>query len=129
MINMEWYHALNKPLLSPPDWIFAPVWIALYFMMAISLLLFLKGGFSKNKILPFSLFFSQLILNLLWTPAFFYMQNIKLGFIILVLLWITVLLTINSFYKFSKAAAILLIPYFIWTTFALYLNFEILRLN
>jgi len=126
---MDWYHALNKPQFNPPDWIFAPAWSVLYLMMIISLILLVVTPCSKNKIKPVSLFALQLILNLLWTPAFFYFKNIELGLIILCLLFGTVILTIKSFYKYSKPAAILLIPYFLWLTYALSLNFEIFRLN
>ena len=129
MMNIEWYHTLNKPFLSPPDWIFAPVWSFLYLLILISLIIFIWKGYCRNKAKPFILFVLQVGLNLLWPPVFFQMQNIKLGFIVLFSLWVVLILTIQAFYKCSKIAAILLIPYFLWITFALYLNFEILRLN
>lgn len=129
MMNIEWYHTLNKPFLSPPDWIFAPVWSFLYLLIIVSLIVFLWKGYCKNKSKPFVLFVIQVGLNLLWPPVFFQMQNVKLGFVILFLLWVVLILTIQAFYKCSKIAAVLLVPYFLWITFALYLNFEILRLN
>ena len=129
MMNIEWYHTLNKPFLSPPDWVFAPVWSFLYLLIIVSLIVFLWKGYCKNKLKPFVLFVIQVGLNLLWPPVFFQMQNVKLGFVILFLLWVVLILTIQAFYKCSKIAAVLLVPYFLWITFALYLNFEILRLN
>ncbi len=129
MMNINWYHTLNKPYLNPPDWVFTPVWTILYITIFISFFLFIKDGFNSRKIIPLILFITQFILNLLWTPVFFNLQNIKLGFVILFLLWITLILTAKEFYKISKPAGIILIPYLIWTTFALYLNLGILVLN
>lgn len=129
MINIDWYHTLNKPFLSPPDWIFAPVWTILYIMIALSLVVLIFNKVCKNKTKPIILYITQFALNLMWTPAFFYLQNAKLGFIIICLLWVVLLLTIKEFYKCSKIASFLLIPYFLWVTFALYLNVEIVRLN
>ncbi len=129
MMNINWYHTLNKPYLNPPDWVFTPVWTILYITIFISFFLFIKDGFNSRKIIPLILFITQIILNLLWTPVFFNLQNIKLGFVILFLLWITLILTAKEFYKISKPAGIILIPYLIWTTFALYLNLGILVLN
>lgn len=129
MKNMQWYHSLDKAPLSPPDWIFAPVWTILYIMIAISLFLFLKNGFSKAKILPLVFFIIQMLLNFAWTPVFFGMQNIRAAYIILVLLIIFLILTITSLFKFSKAAAYILIPYLLWSSFAAYLNYMIMVRN
>lgn len=129
MKNMLWYHNLDKAPLSPPDWIFAPVWTILYITIAISLFLFLKNGFSKAKILPLIFFTIQMLLNFAWTPVFFGVQNILAAYVILVLLILFLGLTIISFYKFSRAASLLLIPYLLWSIFAVYLNFEILVRN
>ena len=129
MQNIEWYNNLNKPFLNPPDWVFAPAWTILYILITISFILFIRDGMSKQKVLPLLFFLVQIILNFLWTPAFFIFSQIKIALIILIFIWIILLLTIITFYKHSKTAAILLIPYFIWTSFAFYLNLELLRLN
>ncbi|MCD7878928.1 MAG: tryptophan-rich sensory protein [Candidatus Gastranaerophilales bacterium] len=129
MINMQWYETLNKPFLNPPEWLFAPVWIFLYITIAISFILFIKDGMNRKKIIPLIFFIIQLALNIIWTPVFFGMENIIGGLIILVFLWIFLLLTIITFFRFSKAASLLLIPYIIWSSFAFYLNFGILVLN
>ncbi len=125
----EWYHTLHKPSLSPPDWIFTPVWSILYSLMAISFYLMLQSKISTNKTSAMILFFIQLSLNLLWSPIFFEMQNILAAFVIICFLWLFVLLTTLSFYKHSKIAAWLMLPYFFWTTFAVYLNYGLLILN
>ena len=129
MENMSWYSTLNKPFLIPPSYIFTPVWIFLYTLILISLILFLKGGYTKEKRLPLIFFSIQMILNLVWSPVFFGMQNIFAALIVIVLMWIFILLTIITFFKHSKLAAILLIPYLIWVSFAFYLNFGFYVLN
>lgn len=126
---MEWYNALNKPFLNPHAEIFLPVWTILYITIFASFIIFIKDGINKEKILPLILFSFQMILNFSWSNVFFNMQNIKAALVILVFMWVFILLTIITFYKHSKLSAILLFPYFLWVTFAFYLNFEYLRLN
>lgn len=129
MQNMEWYHSLNQPAIHPPDWVFAPVWSVLYIMMFLSLFLFLESDKTADKSAPLALFVIQLLLNLSWSPVFFGIKNIEAALIILIMLWIFIAVVIVMFYKHSKISAILMIPYFLWTTFALYLNWQIFRLN
>jgi tryptophan-rich sensory protein len=127
--NTDWFDSLNKPFLNPPDWIFTPVWIILYILITISFLLFLKVGITKEKRLPLIFFLIQLALNFAWPAVFFGMQNISLAFIILILMYLFLVLTIITFFKHSKLASILLIPYLFWLSFAGYLNFSFLVLN
>lgn len=129
MENLDWYQTLTKPQCTPPDWIFAPAWIFLYFTIALSLMLFLKTGFAKEKIFPLIFFACQLVLNFLWSPIFFGMRNIKAAFVLICVLWLFVAAVIILFYKWSKLASYLLIPYFWWVTFAVYLNFGFVLLN
>lgn len=129
LMNMQWYQSLNKPIFSPPDWVFAPVWTVLYILMAMSLAAYVKTPSKINKGLGYSVFFIQLVLNLLWTPVFFTFKQIEAGAVICTLLVILVLITIRLFYAVSKTSAILLVPYFLWLILAAYLNIEILRLN
>ena len=84
---------------------------------------------NKSKILPLIFFVTQLVLNLAWSPVFFGAQNILGALVIIVFMWLFTVLTINSFLKFSKVAAALLIPYLIWISFAFYLNFGFYVLN
>ena len=129
MQNTEWFNSLNKPLLNPPSEIFTPVWIFLYITIGLSLLLFLKDGFNKTKIIPIFFFSIQLLLNFIWSPIFFGMQNIRLAMIVIALMWLFILITIIAFKQHNKTSAMLLIPYFLWVSFACYLNFSFLRLN
>lgn len=128
MFKSVWYYNLTKPPLAPPDWIFSPVWSILYFSMLVALLLYLFKS-AQNKKSGYIYFITQLFLNLLWTPAFFYLQNIVLALIVIILLDIFVILTIKSFYKVSKISCLILIPYLVWILFATYLNIGYLVLN
>jgi benzodiazapine receptor len=124
-----WYRTLNKPSFNPPDWIFSPVWISLFILMGISLFLVWRRQDRPQFITALIFFFVQLILNILWSAAFFGLRSPLLGLIDIVLLWIAILLTIQSFSKISKAAGLLLIPYFLWVSFAAVLNFSLWTLN
>jgi translocator protein len=118
-----WYEALEKPALNPPSWIFGPVWIFLYLLMGIALFLIWEKGFKNKKVkTAMGIFSIQLILNALWTPLFFGAQNPVLAFIDITLLWLAIIWTMHAFYKVSKPATYLLIPYIIWVSFAIYLN-------
>lgn len=121
-----WYETLEKPFFNPPSWIFSPVWTLLYIMMGISLyLLWTHKGSKDAKII----FFIQLTLNALWSPLFFGVKNLGLAFIEIVLLWTAILLTIITSYRVNKTASLLLIPYILWVSFAMILNFSIMILN
>lgn len=128
MFNSSWYNSLISPPLSPPAFIFAPVWFVLYLFIFISLGFYIISN-GANKKLGYIYFFIQLILNLSWTPIFFGMKNILLALIVVILLDIFVALTIFEFSKVSKLAAGLLFPYIIWILFATYLNSGYLFLN
>jgi benzodiazapine receptor len=125
-----WYASLVKPPFNPPSWIFGPVWIALYALMGLSLYLILSYGFKKKGIkTALNLFTLQLIANVLWSIIFFGMKNIQLALIEIIILLVLVLLTILKFYKINKEAAYLLIPYFLWGSFATFLTYSIWILN
>ena len=123
----SWYADLQKPAFSPPNWVFGPVWITLYTLMGISL--YLVWNKKKNVKIPLTLFSIQLILNSIWSIIFFGLQNPFYALIEIIILWIMILLTIISFYKISKKASFLLLPYIIWVTVATFLNYYILILN
>ncbi|MBR1753966.1 tryptophan-rich sensory protein [bacterium] len=129
LYNSDWYNSLIKPVFAPPNWLFAPVWTALYILIAVSLIIFLFKKTDKSKNRGYLYFALQLILNLLWTPVFFGLQNIPLALIVLLFLNIFIFLTIKQFYSISKISSLLLIPYFLWTIFAMCLNIGYLVLN
>ncbi len=123
-----WYALLHKPFFSPPNWIFAPVWTTLYILMGISFYIIWEKGLRKNKtgVLFFAL---QLILNILWSLLFFGLHNPLFGVICIVFLWASILATIITFYRTSKAAGWLLVPYILWVSFASGLNYFVYILN
>jgi benzodiazapine receptor len=124
-----WYESLHKPFFTPPNWIFGPVWISLFILMGISLfMVWWRPDHPKVKT-ALIFFFVQLILNILWSAAFFGLKFPLLGLIDIVLLWIAILLTIQSFLKVSRMAALLLVPYMVWVSFAAILNFSLWILN
>ena len=123
-----WYTTIEKPAFTPPGWVFGPAWTLLYLLMGIALYLVWQKGFEKTK--PALLAFGvQLVLNGFWSVIFFKLQAPLYAFIELVVLWSTILLTTAKFYKFSKKAAYLLVPYIAWVSFAGVLNFTIVMLN
>lgn len=125
-----WYASLNKPFFSPPNWIFAPVWLALYTLMGISLYLILQNGFEKKEVkFAVSIFAIQLVLNAAWPILFFGLKNPLIAFAEILLLWLSIVVSIVLFSKISKKAAWLLVPYILWVSFAAMLNLFILQLN
>jgi len=125
-----WYAQLEKPTFNPPNWVFAPVWTLLFLLMGISLYLIVSKGVENKKVkTALSIFVIQLTLNILWSFLFFGLQSLLYAFIEIIILGLAILLTIISFYKISKTAAYLLLPYVLWVSFAAVLNFSILILN
>lgn len=124
-----WYADLAKPAWTPPDWIFGPVWTLLYLMMAVAAwLVWRQAGFSGAK-LPLTLFAVQLALNSLWSVLFFGLQNPGAAAVEIILLWAAILATLVGFWKRSKWAGGLLVPYLAWVSYAAALNVAIWRLN
>lgn len=123
-----WYAGIVKPAFNPPAWVFGPVWITLYALMGISLWLVWKSHSSEKK-KAIWLFIVQLALNAIWSPIFFGANSIGNALAVIVLLWAAIVLTILVFKKISKPAAWLLVPYILWVSFAVYLNFSIWMLN
>jgi len=126
----NWYALLNKPNLAPPNYVFGPVWVTLFFLMGITLFLVWKKGYERKDVkIAFGTFGIQLALNVIWSIIFFGTHSPGIALIAIFFLWLTILETIISFYKISKSAAYLLLPYIGWVTFAAYLNFMIWKLN
>ena len=125
----NWYAALAKPPLNPPNQVFGPVWSVLYVLMAISAWIVWKTRASSCRRRGLRLFAIQLLLNFLWPWIFFGNHQILTAFIDIVALWVAILLIILTFRRMSHTAAWLLVPYLAWVTFAAYLNIAIWKLN
>lgn len=128
MFNSEWYNSLIRPPYSPPSEVFTPAWIFLYITIFSALIIFITAK-SNNKTLGYICFTLQIILNFLWSPVFFGMQNIGLALFVIILLDIFTVLTARKFYKASKIAGLILIPYILWLLYATYLNAGYFILN
>jgi len=125
-----WYTGLEKPDLTPPSWVFATVWTALYVMMGLSLYLMLISGLNKREVqFGVALFLFQLLLNVSWSFTFFSVHSIFLALMAIIALWAILLCTVIQAFRVSAASGALLIPYLIWVSFALYLNYAIMELN
>jgi tryptophan-rich sensory protein len=148
-----WYAYLLKPSFSPPDWVFAPVWTTLFILMGISLYLVREKKWESNvktdkdekkawnsiseklwrgtwrEENAILIFYVQLILNVLWSIIFFGFRAFDIAFIEIIMLWFAILYTIINFYRISKPAGYLLIPYLLWVSLASVLNFYAWWLN
>lgn len=125
-----WYESLKKPFFNPPNWIFGPVWTGLYALMGVSLFLAWQRRQDNTQVkIALVFFFLQLILNVLWSVAFFGLRSPLLGLMDIVLLWTAIFLTIRKFLNISRAAGLLLVPYMLWVSFAVLLNFSFWLLN
>jgi len=124
-----WYAGLVKPSWTPANWVFGPVWSALYLMMAVAVwLVWRRGGFATAAI-PLTLFLVQLALNAAWSILFFGLRMPGLAFAEIVLLWFAILVTLIMFWRSNPIAGFLLVPYILWTTFAGALNLALWQLN
>lgn len=127
----DWYELLQKPIFTPPNWVFGPVWIVLYILMGIALYIVWQkqGQRGQNKAASYTWFGIQLVLNIVWSVVFFGLHSIYGGLIIIVALWLSIAMTIRAFSKQATVAAWLLVPYLVWVSYACVLNYSFWRLN
>ncbi len=125
-----WYAGLVKPALNPSAWVFGPAWTTLHLLMGIAVFLVWKKGFERKDVkVALSIFSVQLFLNAIWSIIFFGLKNPGWALVDIVALWLAIVWTMFVFYKISKPAAYLLVPYILWVSFASYLNYSIWMLN
>jgi benzodiazapine receptor len=121
-----WYAGLNKPDFTPPDWLFAPVWTALYVLMGVAASrVWKQTGFG----IEIGFWAGQLALNFLWSAIFFWQHQIGAALIELGALWLALLATVILFWRKDRVAGLLLAPYLAWVSFAFALNLAIWQLN
>ena len=122
-----WYSFLNKPSFNPPDWIFAPVWTSLYLMMTIAIWIFWHN---KNRDMnTVYIYFIHLIFNTTWSIVFFVFHHMLLALIVLIALIGLIIILIVRFKRVNLVSSYLMIPYVLWCSFALILNFNLIILN
>jgi tryptophan-rich sensory protein len=125
-----WYATLARPSFNPPNWVFGPAWTLLYLLMGISLyIVWQHRGEMRKKRRAIILFLIQLGLNAAWSLIFFGLRSPLWAFADIMVLWVLILVTVVSFWKISRPAALLLIPYLLWVSFAAVLNYSIWNLN
>lgn len=128
--GMETFQSLNQPPLSPPGWLFPIVWTILFLLMGIASYLVSTSDAPRGQArFAKKIYAAQLIVNFFWPILFFNLQQYLLALFWLILLWVLILKTLLSFYKISKPAGYLLLPYLLWVTFAGYLNLGVFLLN
>ncbi len=125
----EWYDTLQRPVLTPPDWVFTPVWATLYVMIAVSLFLFLRAYRREQGYGIYVLIVIHLITNFAWTGIFFGLQAPGWAFLDILVLDITLIVIVWCFRHTSRMSSILLVPYLLWVLFATYLNAAFYVLN
>lgn len=126
----SWYASIPKPFFTPPSWVFGPVWTILYLLMGVAAFLVWRRGLGSRPVqVALGCFLGQLVLNALWSPVFFGWHRIGLALAVIVLLWAAILATVSLFFRVSRSAALLLVPYLLWVSFAVILNAAIWRLN
>ncbi|MFC4210107.1 TspO/MBR family protein [Pedobacter lithocola] len=125
-----WYPTLNKPSFNPPNWLFGPVWISLYLLIGIAAYLV---WIRRDEIVHFprtvAIYLIQLLLNLAWSFIFFYLHEIGIALIEIILLLIFIIINAITFYKINKWAGLIFIPYILWVSFASFLTYNIFILN
>jgi translocator protein len=124
-----WYSHLNKPTFNPPNWIFGPVWTALYLLIGVALYLILERKLKKGKRIILNVFLVQLFLNFLWSIIFFGTHLPLIAFIEIAFLWGSIVWLAINLWELSKPASLILIPYLCWVSFAAILNLAVAILN
>ena len=127
--DTEWYRSLVKPAWNPPSWVFGPVWTTLYALMAIAAWrIWTRGGWTVQGA-ALRLFLIQLAFNFAWSFLFFRFHQIELALVEMMVLWVLIGLTLRAFSRVDRTAALLLVPYLAWVTYAATLNAGIVILN
>ncbi len=125
-----WYKGLAKPSFTPPDRVFAPVWTVLFLLMGIALFLVWRVGLRDERVRKGMVIFGiQLLLNVSWSIAFFGFRSPLAGLIVIAVLWAAILVTIFDFFRISRVAGALLVPYIAWVSYAAILNLSFYFLN
>ena len=122
-----WYSLIIRPSFSPPDWVFAPVWTTLYFMMTLAVWLFWHS--TNRDMKTVYIYFIHIIVNTTWSITFFVFHQIAISILVLVILITLIIILIKNFKRVNLISSYLMIPYLLWCCFALVLNVSIFVLN
>ncbi len=122
----DWYLTLNKPAFNPPGWVFGPVWTTLYVMIGAAGWRLWRAHRNSRAM---TLWWTQLVLNYLWSPAFFGLHNPALALVVIIALLAAIIATIAAAWRLDRTAALLFLPYAAWVGFATVLNATLVALN
>ena len=121
-----WYSQIIQPSFSPPSWVFGPVWTTLYFLMSLAIWLFWIN-FKNKKVLY--IYLVHIFFNAIWSIIFFGFHQIFLALFNLIIILIFIIWLMNIYYKTYRLSFLLMLPYLLWSTYALILNGSIFYLN
>jgi tryptophan-rich sensory protein len=125
----EWYTGLAKPSWTPSDWVFGPVWSLLYLMMGLAAWLVWRQAGLASAAVPMALFGLQLVLNVAWSGVFFGLRRPGAAFAEIILLWFAILASMSAFWRVTRLAGWLMLPYLLWVGYAASLNLAIWLMN
>ncbi len=123
-----WYSIINKPFWTPPNWVFMPVWTLLFILMGTAAALVWKSG-KKDAWKPVLFFFAHLVVNTYWSIVFFTNQDPVTALYVIAVLWLMIVGMMVWFWRYSRVATYLLVPYILWVSYATTLNIGIVLLN
>jgi len=125
-----WYPSLTKPAFNPPAWVFGPVWTTLFALLGVAAWLVWRAGLDKRIVrVALGLFAAQYVVQVAWSGVFFGLRNPLGGLVVIAVLWAGIVATVAAFDRVDRRAALLLVPYLVWVSFAAVLNYELWRLN
>lgn len=122
----DWYQGLQKPSFNPPGWIFGPVWTVLYILIGIA---GARTWIEARNSARMKTWFVQMVLNFLWSPAFFGLESPLLALIVIVPMLVSIIVFIRQAWQPDRVSALCFLPYAAWVSFATVLNLSILLLN
>ena len=125
----SWYSTLNRPALTPPGWVFSPVWTVLYITIAVAIIVYYGSGRKPHVWLTSAVLVAHLLANFVWTYLFFGLRSPAAALADIVFLDVSLVVLMTWFWKTNKVASLILIPYLLWILFATYLNCGFYALN
>ena len=124
-----WYATIVRPFWTPPNWVFMPVWTMLYVLMGSAAALVWTSKKKAKKLLPVGFFFAHLIQNACWSVVFFGNHDPNTALIIIVAMWLSIITMMVWYWRYSRLATYLLVPYILWVSYASTLNLGVVLLN
>ena len=123
-----WYHALHRPSWTPPDFLFGPVWTAMYVLMAFAASLVWRGA-GPGRAQGLALWWAQIFANGIWSPLFFGNHLLGIALADILVLWLLILATMLTFLRLRPVAGWLMLPYLLWVSYAAALNAAVWQMN